>query len=208
VTPQPQLYMPMSIAGGPDISPERLIGPSVATMSYLVRSTVPAAELTAAAREAVGAVDPNLALARVRTLQEALDRSAAQMAFTMALIAIAAAGALLLGIVGIYGVASYVVSQRTNEIGVRLALGAEPRRVSAMIVRQSALVVLAGMIVGLAVALASSRVLATLLYGVSPRDPGVFAVTMVLLFTVAIAASWFPARRAARISPLDALRAE
>jgi putative ABC transport system permease protein len=208
VTAQPQLYMPMSIAGGPDIAAERLIGPSAATMSYLVRSTVPAAELTAAAREAVGAVDPNLALARVGTLQQALDRSAAQMAFTMALIAIAAAVALLLGIVGIYGVVSYVVSQRTNEIGVRLALGAEPRRVSAMIVRQSGLVVLEGMLVGLAAAFASSRVLATLLYGVSPRDPAVFAITMLLLFTVAIAASWFPARRAARISPLEALRAE
>jgi len=208
LTPQAQLYMPMSIAGGPDIAAERLIGPSVATMSYLVRSRVPAEELTAAARDAVGAVDPNLALARIRTLQQALDQSAAQMAFTMTLIAIAAAVALLLGIVGIYGVVSYVVSQRTNEIGVRLALGAEPRRVSAMIVRQSGAVVLAGMLIGLVAALASSRVLATLLYGVSPRDPVVFAMTMVLLFTVAIAASWFPARRAARISPLEALRAD
>jgi putative ABC transport system permease protein len=208
MTPQPQIYMPMSIAGGPDIAAERLIGPSVATMSYLLRSAMPAAALTAAAGEAVGAVNPNLALARVRTLQQALDRSAAQMAFTMALIAVAAAVAVLLGIVGIYGVVTYVVSQRTNEIGVRLALGADPRRVSAMIVRQSGLVVLAGMLVGLAAAFATSRLLATLLYGVSPRDPGVFAMTLLLLFTVAIGAVWFPARRAARISPLEALRAE
>ncbi len=208
VTPQPQLYMPMSIAGGPDIAAERLIGPSVATMSYLVRSTVPGSDVAAAAREAVASVNPNVALARVRTLQQALDRSAAQMAFTMTLIAIAGAVALVLGVVGVYGVVSYVVSQRTTEIGVRLALGAEPRRVSAMIVRQSGLVVMVGLLAGFATALASSRVLGTLLYGVSPRDPGVFSVTILVLFAVAITASWIPARRAARISPLAALRAE
>ena len=130
------------------------------------------------------------------------------MAFTMILIGIAAIVALLLGVIGIYGVVSYVVSQRATEIGIRLALGAAPNGVSRMIVRQSAIVALAGMAVGLAAAFAGSRFIASLLYGVSPRDPAVFATTALLLCGVALLACWFPARRAARISPLEALRAE
>ncbi|HWW82735.1 MAG TPA: ABC transporter permease, partial [Vicinamibacterales bacterium] len=106
-TPVPQLFMPMSIASGPDIPIEALIGPSVSTMSYVVRSITPPSELVPAIRAAVGRVDPNVALSRIRTLQDILDSAAAQTAFTMVLIAIAAAVALILGVVGIYGVISY-----------------------------------------------------------------------------------------------------
>ena len=130
------------------------------------------------------------------------------MAFTMVLIAIAAGVALMLGVVGIYGVMSYIVSQRTGEIGVRLALGAEPGSVASMIVRQGGVVALAGVTVGLATAFAGSRLIASLLYGVSPRDPGVFAATTLILLAVALLACWLPARRAARLSPLEALRTE
>jgi ABC-type antimicrobial peptide transport system permease subunit len=130
------------------------------------------------------------------------------MAFTMILLAIAAAVALLLGIVGIYGVMSYIVSQRTGEIGVRLALGADSGAVAGMIVRQGGTVALAGIALGLMGALAASRVMASLLYRVSPRDPVVFAVTTTTLLAVALVACWLPARRAARLNPLDALRAE
>ena len=130
------------------------------------------------------------------------------MAFTMVLLAIAAAVALMLGVIGIYGVMSYIVSQRTAEIGVRLALGAEPGSVAAQIVRQGGLVALAGIAVGLAAALAGSQVIASLLYGVSPRDPAVFAATTLTLLGVALVACWLPARRAARLSPLDALRTD
>jgi ABC-type antimicrobial peptide transport system permease subunit len=144
----------------------------------------------------------------VATLQGVLDRASEQMAFTMALIAIAASVALLLGVIGTYGVMSYVVSQRTGEIGVRLALGAEPGSVARMIVRQGGLVALAGVVVGLATAFAGSRLIASLLYGVSPRDPGVFAVTTLTLLVFALLACWLPARRAARLSPLEALRSE
>jgi putative ABC transport system permease protein len=112
----------------------------------------------------------------------------------------------MLGLVGIYGVMSYIVSQRTGEIGVRLAVGAEPRDVAGMIVRQGGVVALAGAGVGLAAALAGSRVIESLLYGVSPRDPLVFAATTFILLAVALGACWLPARRAARMSPLDALR--
>ena len=130
------------------------------------------------------------------------------MAFTMVLLAIAAGVALMLGVIGIYGVMSYIVSQRTGEIGVRLALGAEPGSVARMIVRQGGLVALAGIIVGLAAAFAGSRLIESLLYGVSPRDPGVFAATTLMLLGVALLACWLPARRAARLSPLEALRTE
>jgi ABC-type antimicrobial peptide transport system permease subunit len=130
------------------------------------------------------------------------------MAFTMILLAIAAAVALALGIVGIYGVMSYVVSQRTGEIGVRLALGAAPERVARMIVRQGGSVAPAGVAIGLAGAVAACRVMASLLYGVTPRDPVEFVATTILLMAIALVACWLPARRAARLNPLEALRAE
>jgi putative ABC transport system permease protein len=200
------LYMPMSIAGGPDIP--TLVGPDVSVMSYVVRSTTPPLGLLGAVRRAVDTVDPQLAVARIRTLQDILKGASEQMAFTMVLIAVAATVALLLGVVGIYGVTSYIVTQRTGEIGVRLALGAEPGRVAGMIVRQGGLVALAGIAVGLVAALAGGRVIESLLYGVSPRDPGVFVATTVLLLWVALVACWLPARRAARLSPVEALRTE
>jgi ABC-type antimicrobial peptide transport system permease subunit len=126
----------------------------------------------------------------------------------MVLLAIAATVALVLGVIGIYGVMSYIVSQRTGEIGVRLALGAAPRSIARMIVRHGAVLALAGIAAGLATALAGSRLLESLLYGVSPRDPGIFAGTTLILLGVALAACWLPARRAARLNPLQALRTD
>jgi predicted permease len=207
-TPGMQLYMPMSIAGGPDIPAQALVGPGIDMMSYVVRTAGTPGQSTAAVRAAIASIDPHLALADVRTLQDILDRGAAQMAFTMVLIVVAATVALLLGMVGIYGVMSYIVSQRTSEIGVRLALGAEPRSVAAMILRQGSTVAIVGAAIGLVAALAGSRLIASLLYGISPRDPAVFAGTTLLLLTVAALACWLPARRAARLSPLEALRAD
>jgi len=204
----PQVYMPMSIAGGPGIPRSALVGPDVAMMNYVVRSSAPPTGLLPAVRRAIDGVDKNLALAQVGTLQEMLDRASAQMAFTMVLLAIAAGVTLILGVIGIYGVMSYVVSRRTGEIGVRLALGANPRSIARMIVRQGGLVALVGVAVGLACALAGTRLIASLLYGVGPRDPAVFVATASSLLTVALLACWLPARRAARLSPLEALRTE
>jgi ABC-type antimicrobial peptide transport system permease subunit len=200
--------MPMSIAGGPDFPVSSLVGPNISVMSYVVRSTTAGSGLLPSLRRAIDDVDPQLAVAQVRTLQDTLDLASAQMAFMMILLAIAAGVALTLGVIGIYGVMSYIVTQRTGEIGVRLALGAEPASVARMIVRQGALVALAGIAIGLATALAGNRLIESLLYGVSSRDLGVFATTALMLLTVALFACWLPARRAARLDPLEALRAE
>jgi putative ABC transport system permease protein len=207
-TPWPQMFMPMSIAGGPEIPREALIGPDVTMMSYVVRSTTPAADIANAVRKAIDGVDPDLALAQVRTLEEIVDRASDQMTFTMVLLVIAAAVALLLGIIGIYGVVSYIVAQRTGEIGVRLAMGAEPRTVAGMILRQGGVVTLVGVAVGLVAAIAGSRLIQSLLYDVGPRDPVIFATTTVALLGIALLACWLPARRASKLSPLDALRTD
>src|SRR4029434_5721533 len=113
----------------------------------------------------------------VRSLQDVVDRASDQLSFTMILLAIAATVALLLGAIGIYGVISYIVAQRTGEIGVRLAIGAGPRNVARMILRQGGLVTVLGIVVGLSGALAGSQLIRSLLYGVSPRDPIVFSLT-------------------------------
>ena len=158
-------------------------------------------------RSAIRTTDSSLALGQVRTLQEMLDDASAQMAFTMVLLATAAVVALMLSVVGIFGVTSYIVSQRTGEIGVRLALGAEPGSIATMIVRQSVFVALSGLIVGLATALAVGRYVESLLYGVGSRDPGVVTVMTLTVLAVALGACLLPAWRAARVSPVDALRA-
>jgi predicted permease len=206
--PTAQLFMPMSIAGGPEIPREALIGPDVTLMNYVVRSSLPSSSLVTAVRQAIDEVDPNLAISQVRSLQDIVDRASDQMTFTMILLAIAASVALVLGAIGIYGVISYIVTQRTGEIGVRLAIGAAPGNVAKMILRQGGVVTLAGLIVGLIGAFTGSQLIRSLLYGVSPRDPVVFSVTTLALLVVALLACWLPARRAARLSPLEALRTE
>jgi predicted permease len=198
--PAPKMYVPMFAT--------RDVWPAVDTMTFVVRTSVPPIELAAAARAAARTVDPNLALAEMRTLQDLVDAAAAPRAFTMVLIVIAASAALLLGVVGIYGVMSYNVSQRTKEIGVRLALGAEPATVMSMVVRQGGTVVFGGIAAGLATSFAGGRLISSLLYNVAPHDPAVFAVTTALLLAVALVACWLPARRAASVDPLVALRAE
>lgn len=159
-------------------------------------------------RAEVDSVDANLAIAQMRTLQDIVDRASDQTSFTMVLLAIAAAAALLLGTIGIYGVVSYIVTQRTGEIGVRLAMGAEPGSVARMILRQGGTVTLVGALIGVLAAFAGSRFIQSLLFGVSARDPVVFAGTTLFLLVVALLACWLPARRAARLSPLEALRTE
>jgi putative ABC transport system permease protein len=203
-TPMPMLYMPLShgspAAGG--------ILPGVGSVIFVIRSVTPPEQLVPAARAALQQVDPDLALSQVSTLQELVDRASAQMTFTMVLLAIAAGISLFLGVIGIYGVTSYIVTQRTSEIGVRLALGAEPSGITRQIVAQGGLVAFVGIAVGLTAAFAGGQLIASVLYGVSPRDPMVLAVMAVTLQLVALAACWIPARRAARLDPTIALRAE
>ena len=205
--PAPVVYMPMSIAGGPDIPSIAMLGPDVSSMSYVVRSTG-AVTLLPSIRRAIDAVNPGLAISEVRELGDIVEEGSAQMAFTMALLTIAAGVALLLGVVGIYGVVSYVVAQRVGEIGVRLALGAEPNGIVRMIVTAGLTVSLAGAAVGAGIALAGGRLVEALLYDVSPRDPQIFAATTAGVIVITLLACWVPARRAAAVSPLEALRAE
>jgi predicted permease len=200
--PTAQVYLPMTIARVGELP----VAPDVGTMSYTVRVATEPTSLLPSVRRAIKSVDQDLALSQIRTLQDVLDRSTAQAAFTMSLLVIAAVVALFLGTVGIYGVTSYVVSQRTGEIGVRLALGAAPRDIAGMILRQSGTVAAVGVGAGLVVAIGAARAMSSLLYAVSPSDPSVLAATTATLIGVAVTACWLPARRAARLNPLDALR--
>ena len=202
----PALFMPMSIAGGPGTLRSALIGPDVSFMSFAVRTATTPLDLLPSVRGDIRTIDPDLALSQPRTLQETLDRASAQMAFTMLLLAIAAAVALVLGLIGTYGVMSYIVRLRTKEIGLRLALGAAPSSVTQQIVRQGGLVAAGGILTGLVAALVGGRLIESLLYGISPRDPAILAMTASLLLGVALLACWIPARRAARLNPVDVIR--
>jgi putative ABC transport system permease protein len=203
-----QLYMAMSLARGPDSSTTDRITPSAAVVSYVVRTSTPPLALLPAIRQVISGFDRKLAIAQPRTLQGIVDTALSQMAFTMTLIVVAGAVALLLGLIGIYGVMSYIVSQRTSEIGVRLALGADPASVTGQIVRQGGTVAGFGMVAGLAAALAGGRFIESLLFGVTPYDPIIFATTTLALALVALIACWLPDRRAARLNPVEALRVE
>ena len=159
-------------------------------------------------RQAVWSVNPDLPIASVRTVKEIYDRSLARTSFTLVMLAIAAGMALLLGVVGIYGVISYSVSQRTREIGIRIALGAPQERIRRMFVVHGLLLAGIGVGCGLGAAMALSRVMTALLFEVNPLDPLTYGTVAVVLVMAAFLASYLPARRATGIAPVDALRAE
>lgn len=177
-------------------------------MSVVIRTSLPPASLGPAVRRIVRDLDPDLPIANIRTMERIVADTMARTSFTMALLLIAAVVALLLGAVGIYGVISYAVSRRTREIGIRIALGAQAMDVSRLVLRQGTGVVLAGLGAGVLAALALTRFLRVLLFEVSPTDPTTFIVMSLLLLTVALLASYLPARRAARVDPMIALRSE
>jgi predicted permease len=156
----------------------------------------------------VWSVNPDLPIAQVRTVREIYDLSMARTSFTLVLLTIAAAMALLLGIIGIYGVISYSVSQRTREIGIRIALGAPQPTVRRMFVRQGLVLTAIGLACGLAAALALTNLMTALLFDVSPLDPITYAAVSVILVAAALLASYVPARRATSIEPMQALRTE
>jgi len=159
-------------------------------------------------RQAVWSVNPNLPIADVRTVTEIYDRSMARTSFTLVMLTVAAGMALLLGLVGIYGVISYSVSQRTREIGIRIALGAPQQTVRQMFVRQGLLLTAIGVAFGLAGAVALTRLMTALLFEVSPLDPVTYGAVSAILLSAALLASYVPARRATSLIPMDALRAE
>jgi predicted permease len=191
---------------------DSLWGGSVETqnsMAYALRLDRPLTPaLMDQVRQAVWSINPNLPLARVQTLDRILAQSMARTSFTLVMLGIAAAMALLLGGVGLYGVISYIVSQRTREFGVRLALGARAGDIGGMVVRQASLLVGAGLVVGLAAAAGLTRLMSALLHGVAPFDPLTFLAVACTLAAVAFGAAWLPARRAAKVDPIEALRWE
>jgi hypothetical protein len=179
------------------------------TLAYIIRS--PRAGTTGLLTEvsqAVWSVNPNLPLADVRTLREVYDKSLARTSFTLVMLAIAGGMALLLGIAGIYGVIAYSVSQRTREIGIRIALGAQHTEVTRMFVWHGALLAAIGIVVGLAGALLLTRLMKTILFDVSPLDPVTYAAVSTGLAIAAVLASYIPALRATTVDPVKALRAE
>jgi predicted permease len=157
---------------------------------------------------AVWAVNSNLPLASVRTLREVYERSMARTSFTMVMLLLTAGMALLLGVVGIYGVTSYAISQRTREIGIRLALGARGPTLTRMVVLEGLKLAALGALCGLGAAFALSRLMAALLFGVGTADPATFALVAVTLLCAAMIASYLPARRVTKVDPVEALRAE
>jgi putative ABC transport system permease protein len=176
---------------------------------FAIRSNRTGTEaLLAEARQAIWSVNGRQPVFLVTTLKELYDQSMARMSFTLVMLAIAGGMALVLGIVGIYGVIAYAVSQRTREIGIRIALGAQPSRLLGMYVRHGLVLAGVGALVGLAAAAGLTRLMSSLLFGVTALDPVTYAAVTALLILAAVLASYLPARRAMAIDPVEALRAE
>jgi ABC-type antimicrobial peptide transport system permease subunit len=186
-------------------------GPAQAqrTVTFAIRSERAGTEsFLSEVRAAVWSVNAELPLASVRTMQEVYDQSLARTSFTLAMLGIAAAMALALGIIGIYGVMSYTVSQRQAEIGIRLALGAQRGQVLQMVLKQGTKLALVGVAIGIGAAFGLTRLMKSLLFGVTAYDPLTFASVAALLILIALLACYIPARRAMLVDPLKAFRYE
>jgi predicted permease len=178
----------------------------VRQMSVVLRSSLPAATLEPRVRAEIQAVDPNLPVFAVRSMDEVIGASLASRRFSAQLVAVFAALALLLASIGIYGLLAYTVGQRSHEIGVRMALGAKPAAIRQMVLGQGALLAIIGVAAGVVCAALAAPLLARLLYGVRAIDPLVFTLVPVLLMVVALLASYIPAHRATKVDPMVALR--
>jgi putative ABC transport system permease protein len=177
-------------------------------VTLLLKTEASPAGLTGALRQAVFAVDKDQPISDIELLDQVVGDSIAGRRFSMLLLGVFASLALALASVGIYGVISYSVTQRTNEFGIRVALGAQSRDVLAVVLRQSVVLIVAGTAIGLVAAVALTRLLASLLFGVSATDLPTFAAVSVLLVSIALLASFIPARRATKVDPMVALRWE
>jgi predicted permease len=174
--------------------------------ALLVRTTGPTLAIGNSLRAAVRQIDPGLAVFGIQPLGDALGASVAQQRFVMLLLITFAGVAVLLAAIGIHGILSYTVAQRRHELGIRVALGASPGRVTTLVLGQGARLTAAGLLVGVIAAFALTRVLSNQLYGVSATDLTAFAAVVPVLGAVAMLATWLPARRAVRLDPLDAMR--
>ncbi len=192
---QPEMYVPYAQYSPP-------------TMEIVVRTAGNPASLAAALRELVHAIDKDETLSAVRSMDDVLDASVAQPRFSSGLLGLFAALALLLAAIGLYGLMAYSVTQRTNEIGVRMALGATRKDILTLVLKHGSLLAFAGIGLGLLVSAAATRLLTSLLFSVTPSDPQTFLGVALLLVVVALGACYIPARRATRVDPMVALRYE
>jgi putative ABC transport system permease protein len=172
------------------------------------RTTQDPAALAPSAMARLRQVAPSAPIYDIQPMESRLALASSQARFSAILLGLFALVALTLAVTGIYGVMSFAVAQRTREIGIRIALGADRRRVLALILREGGLLALVGAGLGLAAALASTRVLRGMLFEVTTTDPGTYAAMIVVLAAAALTASWLPARRAARVDPMVAIRAD
>jgi putative ABC transport system permease protein len=195
MAPKPNVYLPFTQFTLP-------------FMSVVVRTDGPPAAVATAVKAAVRELDPDLPVETVRTIEQIIELATGQSRFRTFIFAAFASLALLLAAVGVYGLVSFSVSQRTSEMGVRLALGASPRQVGALVLRQGLTLAVLGVALGLAIAALGGRLLATLLYETSATDPAVYSALALLLLTIAALACYVPARRAMRVDPMRALRAD
>jgi putative ABC transport system permease protein len=177
-------------------------------MTFVVRTEQDPLSLVSTVRRAVQAIDPELPLADVMTMEEVVDATLARPRTVAVLLTAFAIMALVLAGVGVYGVMAYSVAQRTQEIGVRMALGATPQAVFRMVLGQALRLITMGVVAGLMAAAGLTRLLETLLYETEPLDVATFAGTVIVLIAVATLASYVPARRGTRVAPVEALRAE
>jgi len=184
-----------------------ITGIADAGATFVLRTAGDPAALTNAARAVVRALDPELAVDEVQTLESVVRESVARPRFTAAVLGAFGLSALALAVVGVYGVLSHTLTQRRRELAVRLAIGARPGEVRRLVVQSGLRLATVGVALGLVAAAAGGRVLAALLYEVSPTDPTTLAAVAAVLLGAAAAASWFPARRATRVSPAEVLRA-
>jgi predicted permease len=196
------IYYPMVLIPGSG-------GPRPSQTTLVVRTGVAdPGSMLPSLQAAINQVDPTLPLVNARAMSAVVRESMGRLAFTTLLLQVAALCALLLAAVGLYGVVSVLVARRRRELGMRLALGAQPGQLERMVVRSSLVLGVAGVVAGVALALGLTRVMQGMLYGVSPTHPVTFAGGASLLLIVTLLASWIPARRAARVDPVEALRAE
>jgi putative ABC transport system permease protein len=203
-----------------DVKPERIDGDDwptiynpyaqapVSAMTMTVRTAGPPMAVASALTREVHQLDPDQPVADVRPMDEVVDQAVANARFNTLLLGVFAGVAFVLAAVGIYGVISYDVTERTNEIGIRMALGAQPQDVLKLVLGQGARLAVYGIVAGLAGAAALTRLMSAMLYGITPTDAITFAAISILLAIVALAASYLPSRRAMALDPVTALRHE
>ncbi len=196
--PRPAMYFPVT----------QFEDPRGVLRDWIVRSSGDSPALAAAIRSVIWSLDKDLPISRVRSMEQVRSASVAPQAFNLLLLGLSGCLALILAAVGLYGVTSYAVAQRSREIGIRMALGAQPRDVRRHVLKEGTRLAMTGLGVGAVAALALSRLIASLLYGITSTDPITFAAVAFVLTIVAVAACWIPARRATRVDPIEALRYE